>query len=42
MYPQPSNKQIVHDKVGDAHILVVAIFTFDERTVYETQECCFV
>ena len=27
MYPKSSNKQIVHGKVGDAHILVVTLLS---------------
>ena len=27
IYPKPSNKQIVHGKVGDAHILVVTLLS---------------
>ena len=27
MYPKPSNKQKDHDKVGDAHILVVSFLS---------------
>ena len=39
LYPKHSNKQLVHRKFGDTHILVV-IWLSLVREHYEYQECC--